>query len=560
VETPRSNALLAGLALAGGLALAVGIVLAGTATPGTDTHPSQLADGAREAAAGAERDPADEVELPRPGGAGTGSDATLPDQAADRSGAAPGPGGSGHELICQPNGCDIWKRELLPAATILPVGDLLLTTDGSRVSAHDAGRGEAVWSSRLGAFFDGPVPVDLKLAEASGSLLLLGQGQLTRVDPTNGRPRWQVDLGTRWVTRVARIDDAFVVTTSDRLRGRSRPLPTTVIALGAEDGEIRWERRVLDVLTSAEPPPVSPAASDPAGSGPADPTTSGPAAMLAGGPAGQPHGSGPSATEGVVAVALDRTTIGGIDAITGETVWERSAVGGYTVGDHVVLRGGNGRALLLDGATGVSSIDLGDDVAGLDPVGSLLVATSGEGRSFVVDPEGEVTDRRTGPPLGSAATSTDAFIAWEDDGWVLIVRYDRSGEPAGSRRLPGRIGSWGGALVLGAHAGSDLVRVIGVDGRTTVAVRTDGPTEPPPNPSVAPSGARLHLIGRTIVSRDDGGLSVQAPGGAVRVRGGREVIAVTSDGTVVVRGDRGLLGIDPDRLGPVTTPDVPGRP
>jgi len=449
-------------------------------------------------------------------------------------------------LVCRPNDCAAWSLELPRAASVLPVGDLLVTVEASRATAHELSLGEPRWSIDTGPIFAPVASPDPVVADADGALLLHERGQLARLDPRDGDVLWHVDLGTRWVERIGRTEGRVVVTTGDRLRGRSRPLPTTLVGLDAERGTIRWQRRILEVLDAPEPARSV-----------RSPTIGGEAVA-------EPDRRRLTAPAGVLAVALDTTTIGGIDVVTGDTVWQRAAAGGEVVGevagDRVVLRGGNGRTLLLDGATGTSLTDLGDTVAGLTAIGPLLIATSTDGRSSVVDSEGAVTDRRTGPPRGWTETDTDVFIAWEDDGWVLLVRYGRSGVPGGARRLPGRIGNWGGDLVLGAHPGSDRVRAVGVDGRTTVAVRTDGPTEPPPNPSVAPSGTRLQLIGRTIVARDDAGLTVQAPGGSVRVESGREVVAVAADGTVVVRGHGGLLAIGADRLGPVTPSKRPGRP
>ena len=468
-----------------------------------------------------DRGPPDAVELP-----GDGAALTPPE------------GG----LVCRPNDCATWDLALPRAAQVLPVGELLVSIEASRATAHGTRLGEPRWSIDMGPVFALGASSTPGVTDADGALLLHERGQLARLDPRDGELLWHVDLGTRWVDRIGHTEDRVVVTTRDRLRGRSRPLPTTLVGLDADRGTIRWERRILEVLVAPEP---TPSATSPA---------------IGGEAVAEPDGRRLTAPAGVLAVALDPSTIGGIDVVTGDTVWQRAAVGGEVAGDRVVLRGGNGRTLLLDGATGASLTDLGDTIAGLTAVGPLVVASSTDGRSFVVDTEGAVTDRRTGPPLGWTETDTGAFIAWEDHGWVLLVRYERSGAPSGARRLPGRIGNWGGELVLGAHPDSDLVRVVGVDGRTTVAVRTDGPTEPPPNPSVAPSGTRLHLIGRTIVARDGTGLTVQAPGGSVRVESGREVVTVTADGTVVVRGHGGLLAIGSDRLGPVTPATRPGRP
>jgi len=491
-------------------------------------------------------------------GRATGTSGALPDEVAvdvgDRSPAGavelPGEGAARvppeRGLVCRPNDCAAWSLELPRATSVLPVGDLLVTVEASRATAHDARLGEPRWSIDMGPVFALGASPDPVVTDADGALLLHEQGRLARLDPRDGDLLWQVDLGTRWVERIGRTEDRVVVATRDRLRGRSRPPPTILVGLDADRGTIRWERRILEVLVAPELIPSA-----------RSPTTGG--ELVA-----EPDGRRLTAPAGVLAVALDPTTIGGIDVLTGDTVWQRAAVGGEVVGevagDRVVLRGGNGRTLLLDGATGASLTDLGDTIAGLTAIGPLVVATSTDGRSSVLDTEGAVTDQRTGPPLGWTETDTGVFIAWEDDGWVLLVRYGRSGGPGGARRLPGRIGNWGGRLALGAHPASDLVRVVGVDGRTTVAVRTDGPTEPPPNPSVAPSGTRLQLVGRTIVARDDAGLTVQAPGGSVRVESGREVVTVAADGTVVVRGHGGLLAIGADRLGPVTPARRPGRP
>jgi hypothetical protein len=482
------------------------------------------------------------------GGRGPDGEVELPDRAEVPGGAiggTDGDGGSGASgsLDCRPNACAAWTVELAEHVTVLPVGDLLVEVDGVHARGHDAATGQLSWSRDLREIFERRVPEHVLATTVGGALALHGQGELALLDPADGSLGWRVDLGPRWVDRTGLVGDVVLVTTRDRLRGRSRPLPTTLLAFDADAGTLLWEQRILGALD----PPELPEALD--------------TAFVAGGDdARGEQRTRLRAPDGVLAVALDRGVIGGVEVTTGDTVWERSAVEGHVVGAGVVMRAGNGRAVLLDGATGTTLTDLGDDVTQVAAIGASTVVTNADDRSFVVDEDGEVTDVRDGPPLGWSATASDTFIAWNDDGWVLIVRYERTGVPAGARRLPGRIGSWGGELALGAHAGSDLVRAVGVDGRTTVAVRTDGPTEPPPNPSVAPSGARLTLVGRTIVVRDDAGITVQAPGGSVRVVAGREVIAVATDGTVVVRGERGLLGVNRDRLGPVTGTETPGPP
>jgi outer membrane protein assembly factor BamB len=483
-----------------------------------------------------------------PADRGRDGEVELPDRAEVPTGAVEGTdedGGSAAfgPLDCRPNACAAWTIELAEHPTVRPIGDVLIEVDGVHARGHDAATGQLSWSRDLREIFERRVSENVFATTVGGSLALHGRGELALLDPADGSLGWHVDLGPRWVDRTGLVGDVVLVTTRDRLRGRSRPLPTTLLAFDARLGTLLWERRILGALH----PPELPEALD--------------TAFVAGGDdARVEERTRLQAPEGVLAVVLDRAVVGGVEVTTGDTVWERSAVEGQVVGAGVVMRAGNGRAVLLDGTTGETLTDLGDDVTQVITIGALTVVTNADDRSFVVDEDGEVTDVRDGPPLGWSATSSDTFIAWNDDGWVLIVRYERTGVPARARRLPGRIGSWGGELALGAHAGSDLVRAVGVDGRTTVAVRTDGPTEPPPNPSIAPSGAQLTLIGRTIVARDDAGITVQAPGGSVRVVAGREVIAVATDGTVVVRGERGLLGVNGDRLGPVAGTEIPGRP
>jgi hypothetical protein len=482
------------------------------------------------------------------GGRGRDGEVELPDRAevpGGAVGATDGDGGSAASgpLDCRPNACAAWTIELAEHPTVLPVGDVLIEVDGVHARGHDATTGQLNWSRDLREIFERRVPEDLVATTTGGSLALHGHGELALLDPADGSLGWRVDLGPRWVDRTGLVGDVVLVTARDRFRGRSRPLPTTLLAFDADAGTLLWEQRILGALH----PPELPEALN--------------TAFVAGGAdARLEQRTRLRAPDGVLAVALDRGVVGGVEVTTGDILWERSAVEGHVVGAGVVMRAGNGRAVLLDGTTGATLTDLGDDVTQVAAIGASTVVTNGDDRSFVVDEDGAVTDVRDGPPLGWSATSSDTFIAWNDDGWVLVVRYERTGVPARARRLPGRIGSWGGELALGAHAGSDLVRAVGVDGRTTVAVRTDGPTEPPPNPSVAPSGAQLTLIGRTIVARDDAGLTVQAPGGSVRVVTGREVIAIATDGTVVVRGERGLLGVDRDRLGPVTGTETPDHP
>jgi hypothetical protein len=465
-------------------------------------------------------------------GAGRDGEVELPDRRE-----APG-----EPLVCRPNDCAAWAIELREHTTVLPIADTLVEVGEEHVRGRDASSGEPRWTRDLDHVLGNRASGAVLARPAGDALLLHTRGELAVMDPTDGALVWSIDLGPRWVDRTGRAGDIILVTTNDRLHGRSRPLPATVVAFDAGDGTVLWEQPVLDALR----PPDVPPASD--------------TAFVPGGDAARPdHRQRLQAPQDVLVVALGPGMLGGIEVTTGEILWQHAAVTGWVIGDRVALLETDGHTVVLDATTGETLTDLGDDVVRLTPVGPLLVVTTGDDRSSVVDGAGRVTDRRDGPPLGWTETSTDVFIAWNDDDWALIVRYERAGEPAHSRRLPGRIGSWGGELTLGAHAGSDLVRAIGVDGRTTVAVRTDAPTEPPPIPSIGPSGALLSLIGRTIVAADHGGVTVRAPGGSVRVDAGREVIALAADGTVVVRGDGALLGIDGDRLGPVDRPETTDR-
>jgi outer membrane protein assembly factor BamB len=419
------------------------------------------------------------------------------------AGGAHRPGPIDDAPTCRPVGCTRWRLALDGHQPVVGVGDVLVHVGTTNLTGIDADTGAVRWSlptrdPRAGA----PPGTALLPVDERRFLVRTGSALVLREVGT-GLAVWGTTIDDRIVDTAVLADGWLLL--GGRARGRDRPAQF-LSAVDLHEGRVRWTQEVHRHRLE--------------GTGPVD--------------------------AAVIAVESRPGLVRGVRIDDGETAWERT-LELVPAGRWLVGRADAGAAVeVIDPETGLTLLTADHPGHRLWPVGRLF-AVVGPDRTVLLDVTGTERGSWPGPPLGWTDAGDETTIAWAEDGWVVLVSYAADGTPTWRRALPGPAAIWGDQVELAKVEAARTVRALGEDGRTTVAVRTDGPTEPPPLVSVAAPQTRLHLLGRTVLALEPAGLSLQGPGGHVRVEAADRLV---SEEHLVVAGPGGLLAIERTRLEP----------
>jgi outer membrane protein assembly factor BamB len=404
---------------------------------------------------------------------------------------------------CRPVGCPRWSLGLDGHQPVVSLGDVLVHVGSASLTGIDADTGAVLWSlptrdPRAGMPpGTGLVPVDERrfLVRTGSALVLREVG--------TGLAIWGTTIADRTVD-TAVLGDGWLLL-GGRVRGGDRPAQF-LSAVDLHEGRVRWTQEVHRHRL----------------------------------------GTAGHVDAAVLAVESSPGRVRGVRIDDGETVWERTLE--LDPAEHwLVGRPDVGTAVeVVDPATGLTLLTADHPGQRVLTVGQLF-AVVGPDRTVLLDVTGTERGSWPGPPLGWTDAGGETTIAWPEDGWVVLVSYAADGTPTWRRALPAPAAIWGDQVELARVATARTVRALSEDGRTTVAVRTDGPTEPPPLLSVAGPQTRLHLLGRTVLAVEPAGLRLQGPGGHVRVEAADRLV---SEQHLVVAGPGGLLAIDRTRLEP----------